>query len=164
MEHLFAAISLRIRSAVVSEPTSLRPGIVGKGSGLARVTIQGLEAHSAYPYEGLSAIFLAARFISRIEIHTPQLANPSQPIGPARSSPPFKLFLPTCVRKNHVPVFALSSSAPSRASRLHRMASALNSSVWKQSPPTRASRPDRPPASASAPRQAAWRKSLKRSS
>jgi acetylornithine deacetylase len=67
MDRLLTATSLRIRSAIVSEPTSLRPGIAGKGYGLARVTIEGLEAHSAYPREGVSAIALAARFIMRID-------------------------------------------------------------------------------------------------
>jgi acetylornithine deacetylase len=67
MERLLAAKSLRIGAAIVSEPTSLRPGIAGKGYGLARIGIHGLEAHSAYPREGVSAIALAARFINCIE-------------------------------------------------------------------------------------------------
>jgi len=67
MEHLLKATKLRIRSAIVSEPTSLRPGIAGKGYGLARVTIDGVEAHSAFPREGLSAIVLAAKLIGQIE-------------------------------------------------------------------------------------------------
>jgi acetylornithine deacetylase len=67
MERLLSATNVRIRSAIVSEPTSLRPGIAGKGYGLARVTVLGIEAHSAYPGEGLSAIAIAARFIARIE-------------------------------------------------------------------------------------------------
>jgi len=67
MNHLLSATNLRIKSAIVSEPTSLRPGIAGKGYGLARVTIHGIEAHSAYPSEGISAIALAARFISALE-------------------------------------------------------------------------------------------------
>ncbi len=80
MDRLLAATSLRIRSAIVSEPTSLRPGIAGKGYGLARVTVQGLEAHSAYPREGVSAISVAARFISRIETHISQPADASDPL------------------------------------------------------------------------------------
>ncbi|MGA9673293.1 MAG: M20/M25/M40 family metallo-hydrolase [Terracidiphilus sp.] len=80
MDRLLAETGFRIRSALVSEPTSLRPGIAGKGYGLARVTIQGLEAHSAFPNEGLSAISLAARFISRIETRVPQPANASDPL------------------------------------------------------------------------------------
>lgn len=67
MEVLLAATKLRIRSAIVSEPTSLRPGIAGKGYGLARIRITGIEAHSAFPGEGASAINIAARFITRVE-------------------------------------------------------------------------------------------------
>ncbi len=74
MERLLAGTTLRIRTAIVSEPTSLRPGIAGKGYGLARVRINGLEAHSAYPQEGLSAIVLAAKFIARIESELSQFA------------------------------------------------------------------------------------------
>jgi len=70
MNHLLAATNLQIKSAIVSEPTSLRPGIAGKGYGLARVTIHGVEAHSAFPSKGLSAIAIAARFISAIENST----------------------------------------------------------------------------------------------
>ena len=74
MDRLLAATELRIRSAIVSEPTSLRPGIAGKGYGLARVTVRGVEAHSAFPSEGVSAIAFAARFISSIEEHTARRA------------------------------------------------------------------------------------------
>ena len=66
VERLLEATRLHIASAIVSEPTSLRPGIAGKGYGLARVTVHGVEAHSAYPTEGISAIVLAARFITEI--------------------------------------------------------------------------------------------------
>lgn len=59
--------NLRIHSAVVSEPTSLRAGIAGKGYGLARITVQGREAHSAFPSQGHSAITAAARLIAQIE-------------------------------------------------------------------------------------------------
>jgi acetylornithine deacetylase len=69
MERLLAGrlVGLRIGSAVVSEPTSLRAGIAGKGYGLARVTVDGREAHSAFPGQGISAISAAARLIVRIE-------------------------------------------------------------------------------------------------
>jgi len=70
MERLLAAEEfrgVRIGSAIVSEPTSLRPGIAGKGYGLARITVQGREAHSAFPEQGVSAISVAARLISQIE-------------------------------------------------------------------------------------------------
>jgi acetylornithine deacetylase len=67
MDHLLAATPLKIRSAIVSEPTSLSPGIAGKGYGLARIRVTGIEAHSAFPSEGASAINIAARFITRVE-------------------------------------------------------------------------------------------------
>jgi len=70
MDRLLAsdrASNLRIASAIVSEPTSLRRGIAGKGYGLARVIVEGKEAHSAFPQQGRSAISVAARLISAIE-------------------------------------------------------------------------------------------------
>lgn len=67
MEWLLAQSRLRIGSAVVSEPTSLRPGIAGKGYGLARITVYGREAHSAFPAKGVSAIVAGARLIAEID-------------------------------------------------------------------------------------------------
>ena len=72
MERLIASpqfAGLRIGSAIVSEPTSLRPGIAGKGYGLARISVEGREAHSAFPQQGVSAISIAARLIVHIEEH-----------------------------------------------------------------------------------------------
>jgi acetylornithine deacetylase len=45
----------------------LRAGIAGKGYGLARITVTGREAHSAFPQQGASAISIAARLIPSIE-------------------------------------------------------------------------------------------------
>lgn len=67
MERLLAEHSLTIHSAIVSEPTSLRPGIAGKGYGLARIRVEGREAHSAFPERGVSAIAIAAQLIVRIQ-------------------------------------------------------------------------------------------------
>jgi acetylornithine deacetylase len=67
MDRLLAARNLRIGSAIVSEPTSLRAGIAGKGYGLAKIVVEGREAHSAFPQQGVSAISIAARLIVRIE-------------------------------------------------------------------------------------------------
>jgi acetylornithine deacetylase len=67
MERLLREKTLRIQSAIISEPTSLRPGIAGKGYGLARITIEGKEAHSAFPERGVSAIAVAAQLIVRIQ-------------------------------------------------------------------------------------------------
>ena len=66
MERLLTGGIPRIGAAIVSEPTSLRAGIAGKGYGLARVTVAGVEAHSAFPAEGESAIRIAARMVERI--------------------------------------------------------------------------------------------------
>ncbi|WP_058185191.1 acetylornithine deacetylase [Terracidiphilus gabretensis] len=83
MERLLAQTNLHIRSAIVSEPTSLRPGIAGKGYGLARITARGAEAHSAFPSEGSSAIVAAAELIVRI-----------QQLETVRQQPPDTLFDP----------------------------------------------------------------------
>jgi acetylornithine deacetylase len=66
MERLLASSELRIGAAIVSEPTSLRVGVAGKGYGLARVTVEGVEAHSAFPAEGVSAIANASRIIEQL--------------------------------------------------------------------------------------------------
>ncbi len=66
-KRLADARALRVRYAVVGEPTSLQPVRAGKGYCLAEVTIGGREGHSAYPALGASAIFRAARLVTRIE-------------------------------------------------------------------------------------------------
>jgi acetylornithine deacetylase len=55
------------RRAIVGEPTSLTPVRANKGYCLAEVTVTGKEGHSAYPDSGVSAIYGAARLISRLE-------------------------------------------------------------------------------------------------
>ena len=57
------------RNAIVGEPTSLRPIRANKGYCLAEIQVSGKEGHSAYPDTGASAIFRAARLISRIEAY-----------------------------------------------------------------------------------------------
>jgi acetylornithine deacetylase len=79
MERLLNSTMLHIRSAIVSEPTSLQAGIAGKGYGLARIAIEGREAHSAFPQQGVSAISAAVRLISRIEARFSAQANDSKP-------------------------------------------------------------------------------------
>ncbi len=66
MERLLEAGIPRVSAAIVSEPTGLRAGVAGKGYGLARVTVHGAEAHSAFPGEGLSAIRISARMIEQV--------------------------------------------------------------------------------------------------
>ncbi len=65
-QHLLKASKLRVRRAIISEPTSLAPGVAGKGYGLAYVSIRAREAHSAFPEQGISAIRIAARMVDRI--------------------------------------------------------------------------------------------------
>ncbi len=59
--------------AIVGEPTSLHPVRAGKGYCLAEVTVTGREAHSAFPENGRSAIYDAARLIVEIEKIAEQL-------------------------------------------------------------------------------------------
>ena len=66
-KQLAEAKPLRVRYAIVGEPTSLKPIRAGKGYSLAEVIVKGREAHSAYPALGASAVFRAARLINRLE-------------------------------------------------------------------------------------------------
>jgi acetylornithine deacetylase len=66
-KRLAEARPLSARYSVVGEPTSLRPMRAGKGYCLAEVVARGREGHSAYPALGASAIFRAARLVSRVE-------------------------------------------------------------------------------------------------
>jgi acetylornithine deacetylase len=63
------------RYAIVGEPTSLQAMRAGKGYCLAKITVRGREAHSAYPQIGASAIFRAARLIERVEQIAEELEN-----------------------------------------------------------------------------------------
>ncbi|HKE59683.1 MAG TPA: acetylornithine deacetylase [Pyrinomonadaceae bacterium] len=65
--------AFQVRYSIVGEPTSLRPIRAGKGYSLAEVIVSGREAHSAYPALGSSAVFAAARLISRLEKIAAQL-------------------------------------------------------------------------------------------
>ncbi len=66
-KRLAQARPLSARYSVVGEPTSLRPMRAGKGYCLAEIVLRGREGHSAYPALGASAIFRAARLVTRIE-------------------------------------------------------------------------------------------------
>ncbi len=72
-KRLTQAAPLRTNFAIVGEPTSLQPMRAGKGYCLAEVIVKGREAHSAYPALGSSAVFGAARMITRIEKIAEQL-------------------------------------------------------------------------------------------
>jgi acetylornithine deacetylase len=88
MERLLADAGFRIGSAIVSEPTSLRPGVAGKGYGLARITVEGREAHSAFPQQGVSAISVAARLIGTIEAAFADGLEASDPLFDPLFDPP----------------------------------------------------------------------------
>jgi acetylornithine deacetylase len=74
-KRLIATDSMTPRRIVVGEPTSLRVARAGKGYCLARVTIDGREAHSALPGQGVSAIYGAAHLVSALEELSLQLAE-----------------------------------------------------------------------------------------
>ena len=74
-KRLIATDSMTPRRIVVGEPTSLRAARAGKGYCLARVTIDGREAHSALPEQGISAIYGAAHLVSALEELSFQLAE-----------------------------------------------------------------------------------------
>lgn len=80
---------LRARHVVVGEPTSLHPAPAGKGYGLAEVRVLGKEAHSAYPAQGTSAIYHAARLIGRIEKFAESLKKPAHSASNSLFDPPY---------------------------------------------------------------------------
>lgn len=59
--------TVRTKRAIIGEPTQLRPIFANKGYCLAEIVVEGKEGHSAYPDTGASAIFRAARLLTRIE-------------------------------------------------------------------------------------------------
>ncbi|MDQ2925011.1 MAG: M20/M25/M40 family metallo-hydrolase [Acidobacteriota bacterium] len=65
--HLFAQDAIRPKRLVIGEPTSLHVARAGKGYCLSEVEVHGIEAHSAHPEQGASAIFAASRMIRSIE-------------------------------------------------------------------------------------------------
>jgi len=67
-KHLAQLRPIDPRYSIVGEPTSLKPIRAGKGYSLAEVVVKGREAHSAYPILGASAIFRAARLVTRLEV------------------------------------------------------------------------------------------------
>jgi acetylornithine deacetylase len=71
---LLADNTLRPRSLIIGEPTSLHAARAGKGYCLGEVTLFGAEAHSAHPQQGRSAIYDAARFLQTIERLAEELA------------------------------------------------------------------------------------------
>ena len=84
-KHLASSKVINPRYSIVGEPTSLKPIRAGKGYSLAEVVVRGREAHSAYPALGASAIFRAARLVTRLELIADDL---KQQLHPA-FDPPF---------------------------------------------------------------------------
>lgn len=57
----------RPAAVIVGEPTSMGPIVAHKGATNFRTTVIGREAHSSQVYQGVSAIHVAARLVTRIE-------------------------------------------------------------------------------------------------
>jgi acetylornithine deacetylase len=66
--------AIRARYMMIGEPTGLRPVRAGKGYALAEIVVRGKEAHSAFPMEGRSAIYDAARVVAGLERVAKKLA------------------------------------------------------------------------------------------
>jgi acetylornithine deacetylase len=63
------------RHTIIGEPTGLRPVRAGKGYALGEIVVRGKEAHSAFPKEGRSAIYDAARVLGGLERIAKKLAT-----------------------------------------------------------------------------------------
>ncbi len=66
-KYLASKAAIHSQFMIIGEPTGLRPVRAGKGYALAEITVQGVEAHSAFPERAHSAIVDAARIILRLE-------------------------------------------------------------------------------------------------
>jgi len=66
--------AVHARYTIIGEPTGLRPVRAGKGYALAEIVVRGKEAHSAFPSEGRSSIYDAARVIAGLERIAKKLA------------------------------------------------------------------------------------------
>jgi acetylornithine deacetylase len=73
-KYLVRRKAIRARYTIIGEPTGLRPVCAGKGYALGEIVVRGKEAHSAFPAEGRSAIYDAARVIARLERIAKKLA------------------------------------------------------------------------------------------
>jgi len=68
-KQLVLASKAKSRRCIIGEPTSLTPVRANKGYCLAELVFHGKEGHSAYPDTGASAVFRAARFLTRLEAY-----------------------------------------------------------------------------------------------
>ncbi|WP_069384095.1 acetylornithine deacetylase [Halomonas caseinilytica] len=57
----------RPSTVIVGEPTLMQPVVAQKGATNLRTTVTGREAHSSQVYQGVSAIHVAARLVTKIE-------------------------------------------------------------------------------------------------
>ena len=73
-KYLVRRKAIHARYTIIGEPTGLRPVCAGKGYALGEIVVRGREAHSAFPAEGRSAIYDAARVIARLERIAKKLA------------------------------------------------------------------------------------------
>jgi acetylornithine deacetylase len=73
-KYLVRKKAIHARYTIIGEPTGLRPVCAGKGYALGEIMVRGREAHSAFPAEGRSAIYDAARVIGRLERIAKKLA------------------------------------------------------------------------------------------
>jgi acetylornithine deacetylase len=78
-KYLAAQRAFRAQRAIIGEPTSLTAVRAGKGYALGQIVVRGKEAHSAFPAEGRSAIYDAARVISALERVASELALHGNP-------------------------------------------------------------------------------------
>ena len=78
-KHLARKKALRSQYTIIGEPTGLQVVRGGKGYGLAEIVVQGKEAHSAFPAEGHSAIYAAARIVAGLERVSKKLATRKNP-------------------------------------------------------------------------------------
>ena len=79
---------VRVKHAIVGEPTRMIPVLGHKGYCLAEVRVRGAEGHSAYPETGASAIFAAGRVLREIEAAQAELSREQD----ARFSPPYTTY------------------------------------------------------------------------
>ena len=87
-KRLLAEKAASPKYAIVGEPTRLIPVRAHKGYCLAEVEVHGLEAHSAYPDLGASAILGAGRLLAAIEAAQLELMKEQD----AQFSPPWTTF------------------------------------------------------------------------
>jgi acetylornithine deacetylase len=79
---------VKVKHAIIGEPTRMIPVLGHKGYCLAEVQIRGVEGHSAYPETGASAILAAGQVLREIEAAAVKLSREHDP----RFSPPFTTF------------------------------------------------------------------------